>query len=136
MFDFDDDWEYVKKGDMTEEELESNLTYLKNHPLFMKEVPENIEENPEFQAIQNLAFDDTPENIARNCNERGNAIFKKNPDLLFYLREALKSYEEGIAIKCSDNKINVKLYSNRSLINFKLSKIFYYYIKSFFIILF
>lgn len=69
-FDDDDDWEYVKKHDMTEEELQENLTYFKNHPIFMKETPEDISKNPEFQALQNLAFEDTPENVARNCNVR------------------------------------------------------------------
>lgn len=64
----DDDWEYVKKHQMTEEELEENLKYFRNHPIFMKDQPEDISQNIEFQALQNLAYDDTPENVARNCN--------------------------------------------------------------------
>ena len=69
MFAYDDDdWEYKKTHQMTEEEFQENLKYFKNHPLFMKDQPEDIDKNPEFQAIQNLAFDDTPENVARNCN--------------------------------------------------------------------
>ncbi len=64
----DDDWEYVKTHQMTEDEFQETLKYFKSHPLFMKEQPEDIDNNPEFQAIQNLAFDDTPENVARNCN--------------------------------------------------------------------
>lgn len=64
----DDDWEYVKTHDMTEQELEENIKYFKNHPIFMKEVPEDIAQNVEFQALQNLAFEDSPENVARNCN--------------------------------------------------------------------
>lgn len=64
----DDDWEYVKTHEMTEEELQENIKYFKSHPIFMKEVPEDISQNVEFQALQNLAFEDSPENVAKNCN--------------------------------------------------------------------
>ena len=63
----EEEWQYAPKG-MTEQELEENIKYFKNHPLFMREQPEDIEGNKEFQALQNLAFEDTPENVARNCN--------------------------------------------------------------------
>lgn len=53
--------------------------------------------------------------------ERGNALYKKGPDILYYIREAMKSYEEGININCKDNETNTKLLSNRTLINLKLS---------------
>ena len=68
VFNDGDDWDYVPTHKMTDDELEENLKYFKNHPLFMREAPEDISQNLEFQAIQNLAFDDTPENVARNCN--------------------------------------------------------------------
>ena len=40
----DDDYFFgiEKHGDMTEEEFEGHLNYLKNHPLFMKDIPEDI----------------------------------------------------------------------------------------------
>jgi len=63
----EDDWNYVPKG-MTDQEVEENIKYFRNHPLFMSEQPEDISQNVEFQALQNLAFSDTPENVARNCN--------------------------------------------------------------------
>lgn len=51
-------------------------------------------------------------------------MYKKGPEILYYVREALKAYEEGIEIKCKDVEINTKLLSNRTLINLKLSKNF------------
>lgn len=123
----DEDWEYTKKHDLTDEELEEYLKYLREHPLFMKDVPEDISHNPNFEALQNLAFSDTPENIARSCNERGNGLYKKGPAILYYMREALKCYEDGIEAGGKEGDVNAKLYSNRALINFNLSMIFGFY---------
>jgi uncharacterized protein with von Willebrand factor type A (vWA) domain len=50
MFDdLPDDWE--SKHRMTPEETEDITKYLKNHPLFMKEIPENIEDYPDLLAL-------------------------------------------------------------------------------------
>lgn len=99
----DDDWEYVKTHDMTEQELEENIKYFKNHPIFMKEVPEDIAQNVEFQALQNLAFEDSPENVARNCNVKKIIIskififldilyFLHRKEEMHYIKKALKFF--------------------------------------------
>lgn len=50
MFDdMDDNWE--SKTRMTPEELEETTNYLKNHPLFIKEIPENLDNHPELLAL-------------------------------------------------------------------------------------
>jgi len=50
MFDdLPDDWE--SKHRMTSQECEETTNYLKNHPLFMKEIPTNIEDYPDFLAL-------------------------------------------------------------------------------------
>lgn len=53
---------------MSAEETEATFVYLKNHPLFMQEIPEDIENYPDLVALQHLTYDDTPENIAKSCN--------------------------------------------------------------------
>lgn len=124
MFGPEEDWEYTKQHDLTDKELEEYLQYLREHPLFIKDIPEDISQNPNLEALQNLAFSDSPENIAKNCNERGNAIYKKGSDTLYYMREALKCYEDGIEAGGKDVEVNAKLFCNRALINFKLSNFF------------
>lgn len=41
------------------------MEYLSNHPLFLKEMPDNIDDNPDLAALQNLVYEDTPENLAK-----------------------------------------------------------------------
>jgi hypothetical protein len=53
---------------MTYEETEEAFIYLKNHPLFLTEMPKNIEDCPELMALQYLAYDDTPLNNAKSIN--------------------------------------------------------------------
>ena len=61
-----DDYKPEKK--LTDEEMEDNIKYLSNHPLFMTQIPDNIEDNEHLLAMQNIMYDDEPENIAKHCN--------------------------------------------------------------------
>lgn len=65
--DSDDDWDYTPKP-MTDEAFDENLEYFKSHPLFLNKLPENYEQNEAFSALQNIAFDDEPINIAKSLN--------------------------------------------------------------------
>ncbi|EGR34157.1 tetratricopeptide repeat protein, partial [Ichthyophthirius multifiliis] len=127
--------DYVSNNKMTEQEWEDTTNYLKNHPLFLKQIPENIENNPDLVALQNLIYDDEPENIAKNCKvkqkntqktttkkqkERGNDIFKKGTGKRYFIKEALKTYTEGIDAQGKDKEINAILYNNRALMNIQL----------------
>ena len=56
-----------KKG-LSEAEFQETLDYINQHPLFMKEIPEDISENKILMSLQNILFDDDPENIANYCN--------------------------------------------------------------------
>lgn len=49
---------------MTEEEIKQELEALQSHPLFMTEVPENVEGNIALAGIQALQYDGKPEDIA------------------------------------------------------------------------
>jgi len=121
MFDeVDDGIEYKLDRPLTQEEWEDNIEYLKNHPLFMKDVKsEDLINNEAIQALQHIAYDDTPENIAQHCNDTGNKILKHKTGR-YYIAEALKAYDDGIDQNCNDDEINSKLYSNRALVNIKL----------------
>lgn len=74
---------------MTPQECEETTNYLKNHPLFMKEIPTNIEDYPDLLALQNLFHDDTPENLARSHKEKGNEHFKKGAGKKYFIRQAI-----------------------------------------------
>ena len=50
---------------------------------------------------------------------KGNELYKKGPEKKFYLKEALKTYTEGIETNSEDKEINAKLYNNRALIQIK-----------------
>ena len=53
---------------MSYEATEEAFVYLSKHPLFMDEIPENLEDYPELQAILNIDKDDTPYNNAKALN--------------------------------------------------------------------
>lgn len=95
--------------------------YLTKHPLFMKEMPKDLENYPDIQALQALLHDDTPEKLAHDFNHAGNEVYKKGPDTEYFLKEAFKSYSEGIDVNSSDKETNAKLYNNRALIQIKFS---------------
>lgn len=50
----------------------------------MKEMPKDIQSNEMLLAMQNLLYDDTPENLAKHFNEKGNELFKKGPGKRYY----------------------------------------------------
>lgn len=47
-------------------DLDDDTEYFKNHPLTCKELTPEMMEQPEFQALQALAYDGTPEEVCRN----------------------------------------------------------------------
>ena len=113
--DFDDpNWK--PKTRMSNEEMDRIENELKNHPLFLKEAPKDLSSSPELLAIQNLMFEDTPENLANYFNRKGNEQYKAGTEKKYYLKQALKSYTEGIEKNSSDQVTNARLYANRALI--------------------
>jgi hypothetical protein len=65
--DDSEDEEYVGKG-LSEEEFNENLEFFKNHPLFMKEIPQDFEKNPHLKALQQMIYDDEPRTVADKMN--------------------------------------------------------------------
>ncbi|KAG0027827.1 hypothetical protein BGZ82_008742 [Podila clonocystis] len=83
-------------------------------PLFMNSLPEDASENPLLQALQDLAYDGTPEEVAENFKSQGNDSFKQGKK---YYKDALVFYTNGIDIGCKDDRLNETLYVNRAAVN-------------------
>ena len=66
IFEFPDD--YKPEKNLTDKEAEEITEYLKNHPLFMKEIPENISDNEHLVALQSLIEDEDPTTTAETLN--------------------------------------------------------------------
>ncbi|RKP13803.1 hypothetical protein BJ684DRAFT_9548 [Piptocephalis cylindrospora] len=87
-------------------------------PLFMKDLPDDTEDNVAIQALQALAFDGTPEEIAENFKNQGNEQFSgKN------WKEAVKFYTQALDQKCEDQALNVACYTNRAAANLELGNL-------------
>ncbi|OMH84562.1 Tetratricopeptide repeat protein 4 [Zancudomyces culisetae] len=91
---------------------------MSKEPLFMTQMPtsEEAEENVTLQALQSLAFDGTPEEIAENFKEQGNDryICKQYPD-------AVKFYTQALEQEFENDKLRETLHSNRAAANLELT---------------
>ncbi|SCN60135.1 conserved Plasmodium protein, unknown function [Plasmodium chabaudi chabaudi] len=86
--DFNVDENYIKQLSEKYKNVE--------HPLFMDELPTNIEENEDLLALYNLIISDENElSLAKNYKEVGNDYFK---DGAKYFEDAIISYTKGIDV--------------------------------------
>lgn len=63
-----DDEIFKPKKVMTDQEVEETCEYLRNHPFTMNSLPEDNKDNPLIEALSQLKYDDTPENVAKDLN--------------------------------------------------------------------
>lgn len=98
-----------------ESPLEEKIAALQSTPLFMKSLPPEGSDDPVIQALQSLAFDGTPDEIAQNFKEQGNDYFKGKRH-----REAISFYTQGIDAKPSDIVLHEALLCNRAACNLEL----------------
>ncbi|KAG1773889.1 40S ribosomal protein S7 [Suillus occidentalis] len=98
-----------------ESSLEEKIVALQSTPLFMKSLPSEESNDPVIQALQSLAFDGTPDEIAQNFKEQGNDYFKGKRH-----REAISFYTQGIDAKPSDIVLHEALLCNRAACNLEL----------------
>jgi len=105
--------EEKKQADEKKKKALSELDDLfQNHPLFMKSLPKNPQENEHIAALHSLMYDDTPENVAMNFKNQGNDdMADKDPRSY---KEAIYCYTEGILQNCKDKELNSILHSNRA----------------------
>ncbi|KAG1792431.1 40S ribosomal protein S7 [Suillus plorans] len=99
-----------------ESSFEEKMAALESTPLFMKSLPSEESNDPVIQALQSLAFDGTPDEIAQNFKEQGNDYFKGKR-----YREAISFYTQGIDAKPSDIVLHEALLCNRAACNLELN---------------
>ncbi|ESK93745.1 40s ribosomal protein s7 [Moniliophthora roreri MCA 2997] len=89
--------------------LQEKLDELDNIPLFMKSLPEDEADNPTIAALQSLAHEGPPDEVAQNFKEHGNEYFKGKR-----YREAISFYTQGIDANPPDPTLKEALYCNRA----------------------
>ncbi|KAK0467998.1 40S ribosomal protein S7 [Desarmillaria tabescens] len=94
--------------------VEEKLAELDSVPLFMKSLPEDTDDVA-IAALQELAYDGTPDEQAQNFKEQGNEYFKGKR-----YREALGFYSQGVDAKPTDAVLQEALLCNRAACNLEL----------------
>jgi hypothetical protein len=62
---------------MTEEEIKKELEEIQSHPMFMTEIPENIENNIAVQSLQALKYEGKPEDVAIELLDKSKEFLEK-----------------------------------------------------------
>jgi len=88
---------------------------MERHPLFMHNLDVSAEDNLELEALQALAYEGTPTEIAANFKTQGNEAFREKR-----FRDALEFYSKGLAAKSGDEEIESTLLLNRAAVNLEL----------------
>ncbi|KAK0453289.1 40S ribosomal protein S7 [Armillaria borealis] len=94
--------------------VEEKLAELDSVPLFMKSLPEDTDDVA-IAALQELAYEGTPDEQAQNFKEQGNEYFKGKR-----YREALGFYSQGVDAKPTDAVLQEALLCNRAACNLEL----------------
>ncbi|KAF7331748.1 hypothetical protein MKEN_00054600 [Mycena kentingensis (nom. inval.)] len=95
--------------------LEETLAEFDTIPLFMKSLPEEPADDPMIAALQSIAYEGTPDEIALNFKEQGNEYFKGKR-----YREAMGFYTQGVDAKPEDTSLLEALLCNRAACNLEL----------------
>lgn len=98
------------------------MNEIRDHPLFMEDVPSDISENPHLLALQSIIYDDqTPEQMAEHFRKLGNEAFRTS-DNKVASQNALMAYTKGLEMECADTSLNSQLHSNRAMVSFRLKE--------------
>ncbi|KAJ1679902.1 HSP70/90 co-chaperone [Spiromyces aspiralis] len=102
------------EGALNPDKLDEELNSV---PLFMQTMPteEEIESNVALSALQSLAYDGTPDEIAQNFREQGNDFYKEKN-----YQEAAKYYTQALGQNFQDDKLREMLLTNRAACNLEL----------------
>src|SRR5271170_6233037 len=104
-------------ADLNSVSREDFFKQMERHPLFMHNLDSTSEDNPELEALQALAFEGTPLEIATNFKSQGNDAFREKR-----YRDALEFYSKGLAAKSGDAELEGTLLLNRAAVNLELRK--------------
>ncbi|KAL4241503.1 TTC4 family protein [Abortiporus biennis] len=98
-----------------ERSQEEVMAAFESTPLFMKSLPEDAMDDPVISALQSLAHEGTPDEVADNFKDQGNDYFRGKR-----YREALGFYTQGVDAKPTDNVLLEALLCNRAACNLEL----------------
>jgi hypothetical protein len=101
--------------DLNSVSREEFFKQMERHPLFMHDLDSTSEDNPELEALQALAYEGTPLEIATNFKSQGNEAFHEKR-----YRDALEFYSKGLAAKSGDAELEGTLLLNRAAVNLEL----------------
>ncbi|KAG1715955.1 hypothetical protein ID866_1179 [Astraeus odoratus] len=96
-------------------DFDEKLAAVESLPLFMKSLPGEDTTDVAVQALQSLAYEGTPDEIAQNFKEQGNDYFKGKR-----YREAIGFYTQGLDAKPSESALLEALLCNRAACNLEL----------------
>lgn len=98
------------------------MNEIRDHPLFMEDMPRNIEENPLLLALQTLMYEGkTPEQMAEHFKNLGNEAFRMSKNKVA-TQNALGAYTMGLEQECSDKVLNSQLHSNRAAVSMRMEQ--------------
>ncbi|KAH7868991.1 40S ribosomal protein S7 [Lentinula edodes] len=101
---------------LTSDDLQAKLDSFDSIPLFMRSLPDDHPvENSTLAALQSLAHEGTPDEIAENFKEQGNDYFKGKR-----YRDAIGFYTQGIDAKPDNSSLLEALLCNRAACNLAL----------------
>ncbi|PWZ03837.1 TPR-like protein [Testicularia cyperi] len=105
-------------GHPGERNIDETLKSWDSVPLFMKDLPEDggdSDTQAALEALQSLAFDGTPDEVASNFKTQGNEYFVSKR-----YREALGFYTQAIEASPTDTKLLETLHVNRAACHLEL----------------
>lgn len=98
------------------------MNEIRDHPLFMEDMPRDINDNPHLLALQSLIYDgQTPEQLAEHFRKLGNEAFRSSSNHISS-QNALMAYTRGLEMECKDEALNSQLYSNRAAVSLRLKE--------------
>lgn len=99
-----------------------SMNEIRDHPLFMEDVPRDIEDNPHLLALQSLIYEDkTQEEVVDHFKNLGNEALKSSNNKVS-LQNALLCYTRGLEEECDDKCLKSQLHSNRALVSYRMKE--------------
>lgn len=99
------------------------MNEIRDHPLFMEDMPSDISDNPHLLAMQSMVYDgQTMEEMAEHFKKLGNDAFRMSPATPISNMNALLMYSKALEMECTDKALNSQLYSNRAAVSLRLKE--------------
>jgi len=111
-------------------DVDDDIEYLKNPPICCKELTPEMLEQPEFKALQELAYDGTPEEVARNFKTHAfdalttiiNRTNKNEKVDQVEAERAMHFFNEAFAQEYKEYQLQYQLYWGRAKLNLLIAQ--------------